>query len=225
LGLICCGIFLYSIIVSDLFPARDFDHWAATYDAQVALADGFPFEGYAAVLDKILAEAEACPGMHVLDLGAGTGNLTAKFADLGCELWCVDFSLLMLLRTKAKLSGVRCLLADLRLPLPFSVSRRFDCVISAYTFHHFDLAQKVKLVCDLLRCFVVRGGRLVIGDIAFGDSTAQEHTRETVGERWEEEYYWIADEAIPALRFVGVEARYFPMSFCNGVFVIQESKG
>ncbi len=208
--------------MSDLFPAKDFDHWAATYDVQVALAGGFPFEGYAAVLNKILAEADPRPGMRVLDLGTGTGNLAVKFAAAGCEPWCVDFSLLMLLQAKEKLPGARCFLANLHNPLPLSAGKRFDCIVSAYTFHHFDLAEKVELVRGLLHRFLMRCGRLVIGDIAFADRKAQEKTREMLGESWEEEFYWIAADAVPALQSAGLVVRYLPVSFCGGVFTIWE---
>jgi len=46
----------------DLFPAADFDQWAATYDSSVVSNRGFPFEGYDQVLDRVVKFTDAKPG-------------------------------------------------------------------------------------------------------------------------------------------------------------------
>jgi len=54
-----------------------FDEWAESYDDAVQTDAGFPFAGYDQVLDEIFRLSGAKPGMRVLDLGTGTGNLAA----------------------------------------------------------------------------------------------------------------------------------------------------
>ena len=67
------------------------DEDADGYDADVA-EEGDPIrEGYKAVLDWVIQAADIHPGSRVLELGSGTGNLTARIPACA-ELVCVDIS-------------------------------------------------------------------------------------------------------------------------------------
>jgi putative AdoMet-dependent methyltransferase len=206
---------------SDPFPPEDFDDWAATYDEVVAASSAFPFDGYDRVLDRIAALAACHPGQSVLDLGAGTGNLLARFSPCGAELWGSDFSPEMLKQARRKLPAVTWVQADLRAGWPVELDRRFDRIISAYTFHHFELAFKVDLCVRLVRSRLAPLGRLVIGDISFPTRPALVEARQALGNEWDEEYYWIADEAMAALRQAGLTAGYDQVSSCAGVYWLQ----
>jgi len=203
--------------MTELFPSSDFDTWAGTYDNDVVSAR-FPFDGYARVLDTVVALADARPGLSVLDLGTGTGNLAARFATLGCKLWCTDFSAAMLEKARSKLPAAHFIRHDLRVPWPPELDRRFDRVVSAYVFHHFGLDEKIRLVKSLLDEHLLPGGRLVIADIAFPDEAALDGVRRAAGEAWEEEPYWIASQALPALEQAGLRLAYRQVSSCAGVF-------
>ena len=200
------------------FPASGFDDWAETYDASITV-DQFPFLGYSDLLERVFRLAETHAGQSVLDLGTGTGNLALPFAEAGCRLWCTDFSEAMLAKVRHKLPGARCLRYDLRDDLPMELKRPFDRIISSHVFHHFPLAEKVRILVSLLPHLAPRG-RMVLGDIAFPDRAALEQVRTSAGEAWEDEFYWLADESLRALEEAGLNARFEPVSPCAGVFVL-----
>ena len=206
--------------MADPFPPSEFDEWAEAYDRDVA-AEGFLFDGYERALAAVVALAEPRPDLSVLDLGTGTGNLAAHFAACGCELWCTDFSAGMLAQARLKLPAARFVLHDLRAGWPPEIDRRFDRVVSAYVFHHFPLDEKVRLVKALASERLVPDGRLVIADIAFPDPAAQAAVLRTAGAEWEEEFYWVVSEALPALEQIGLKPAYRQVSACAGVFSIQ----
>ncbi len=196
----------------------EFDDWAATYDQSVR--DGrFPFMGYADVLGRILRLATPFPGMTVLDLGSGTGNLALHFFRAGCQVWGCDFSEAMLARAREKMPTASLLNHDIRQPLPASLMGPFDRIVSAYTFHHFPLEEKVRLL-KALQPTLAAGGSMQIGDVAFADRNALEKVKGKNLEVWEDEPYWLADESLAAIQASGMSARYEQVSLCAGIFLL-----
>jgi putative AdoMet-dependent methyltransferase len=206
------------MLPNDQFLSSDFDEWAETYDASVSV-DQFPFFGYWDVLRRIIAQAEPIPGLSVLDLGTGTGNLALHFAAHGCDLWCTDFSVPMLEKARQKLLGSHLIKHDLRGDWPPELCRQFDRIVSAYVFHHFSLDEKIRILCDLLP-YLAPDGRIIIGDIAFQNTAAQEKMKIGAGDEWEQEFYWLVDESLSALQEAGIPAEYTQVSSCAGVFVL-----
>jgi putative AdoMet-dependent methyltransferase len=204
----------------DPFPASEFDQWAESYDADVVTHDTFPFAGYEQVLNAVVEIAGAEAGMSVLDLGVGTGNLALRFSALGCRLWCTDYSPSMLEKARPKLPEARLILHDLRGPFPPELNRRFDRIVSAYTFHHFELDHKVALSSLLAREHVVSGGSVILADISFPSAAKMRGFATAIGDHWNEEPYWLADQALPALRQAGLNAEYRQISEYAGVFRI-----
>jgi putative AdoMet-dependent methyltransferase len=207
-------------MTEDSFPASDFDSWAEGYDQDVSTGAVFPFAGYALVLQRVVELADPRPGMPVLDLGTGTGNLALLFERAGCELWCTDFSALMLEKARAKLSRAHFVVHDLRSAWPAELDQRFDAIASAYVFHHFALEEKVRLCRHLVTRHLANGRRLIIGDISFPDRAAMEAFAGLVGDLWEQEDYWLADEALAALRAADINASYEQLSPCAGVYAL-----
>ena len=215
-----------------------FDEWAERYDRSVDGTTGFPFEGYELVLETVAERAAAEPGMSVLDLGIGTGNLAARFVALGCDVWGLDFSLKMLAEVHRKLPQVELLKADIRGDWPIDVDRHFDRVVSGYVLHEFDLHSKVRLLTKLARSHLAPGGRIVVGDISFASvgtrdeaesrlrGTWDEEKRSWRGSVWDEdEHYWAADETVAACGEGRFLVTYTQVSGCGGVFVFEPASG
>jgi cyclopropane fatty-acyl-phospholipid synthase-like methyltransferase len=203
---------------SDPFPPSGFDRWAAQYDSDVNKA-GFPFTGYLQVLSETVRLADTRAGMTVLDLGAGTGNLAEMFIKLGCEVWCTDFSNEMLTVARAKIPEANFILHDLRLPFPPTLFCRFDRIVSAYVFHHFDLPEKINLIEKLTQGFLKPEGRLVIADISFLSQQALDTVRQATGDRWDDEPYWIVTDVQQALEAAKIDVSYIQVSECAGIYV------
>lgn len=209
--------------MTDPFPASDFDDWAGSYDDSVSMPQ-FPFYAYKKVLTRTVELARPRPGLAVLDLGTGTGNLARLFARRGCELWCTDFSAAMLAKARQKLPLAHFSLHDLRQGWPEGFPTRIDRIVSAYVFHHFELDEKVHMINGLLREHLLPGGRLVIADVAFPDQAEMDQWKKKLGDEWEEEYYWVATEAISALRQMGVTVEYEQVSVSEAVFSFSNAR-
>lgn len=202
------------------FPPDEFDSWAGSYDQSVH-QPGYPFEGYAAVLETVLRQSAARAGMAILDLGAGTGNLSVLFAEQGCRLWCLDFSGPMLEILRAKLPEAATAQVDVRAAWPVAFQRRYDRIVSAYTFHHFPLAEKAVQVERLRQQYLSPGGWIVIGDLAFENAQQQEAARNELGGEWDDEYYWLADETRETFSQMGMQIEFTKVSRLAGVFLVR----
>ncbi len=199
-----------------------FDDWAEHYDPSIQGDGTFPFDGYERVLDEILRAAGAQPGMTVLDLGIGTGNLAARFAALGCRMWGIDFSAEMLARAREKLPQALLVQAGLLDAWPEKLDRRFDRIVSAYVLHEFDLLAKMELLQRLAGQHLEAKGRIVVGDIAFSAAAVRAQARGKWADAWDhDEYYWAADEAVEAGKGAGLRVTYRQISSCGGVFVFE----
>ena len=209
-----------------------FDAWAAAYDADVAAsaADGaaggvgFPFAGYDRVLARVAELADLAPGMAVLELGPGPGNLTARLAERGAAVWALDFSAEMLARARARVPAAYFAQAHLLGDYPPDFHRPFDRVVSTYTFHEFPLPDKLALLRRLFTDHLRPGGAVVIGDIGFPTAAARDALRDAAGEGWDDEYYWIMDEVEPALHEAGFVVSWAQLSSCGVVLSVSRPR-
>ena len=206
------------------FPPDEFDSWAEKYDQDTNAETGFPFTGYSALLQTIFEKAACPPGSDVLDLGIGTGNLALLFSKAGCNIWGLEFSTEMLKQAQKKLPMSVLGLADLRAEWLPEFDRRYDSIVSAYTFHHFPIEEKVSLVNRLFDHHLNLNGKVLIGDIAFETVEEEDALRKTLGQEWEQEYYWLADETETAFADVGIVVEYTRISECAGIFEFTRGK-
>lgn len=131
----------------------------------------------------------------------------------------------MLALARTKLPSARLVRGDIVAGWPSELPDRFDCIVSAYVFHHFDLSTKVDLVARLLRDHGASGCRIVMGDVCVPTKVALDDVRRTWGKQMDqEEHYWIADEAIAACERSGIQARHEQTSPFAGVFVFETGR-
>lgn len=202
--------------------AAQFDQWAETYDEELAIPqDTFPFAGYFRILASILDQAQVVPGMNVLDLGVGTGNLARLFVDAGCQVTGLDFSPIMLDKTRGKLPGIELFQADLTSATwPGQIGRRYHRIVSNYTFHEFPLKTKVAILSRLARDHLLKNGVIVIGDIMFPTFQDLVAVRRESGDAWEEEFYWVTAAIRKLLEPAGWQMKDKQHTFCSGVYVL-----
>lgn len=208
------------ILLIDQDRKELFDHWARQYDQAVSSATGqFPFDGYEDVLAGLVAWAGVRPGVTVLDLGTGTGNLAGRFADQGCAVWGIDFSETMLDKARSKFPAVRLVQADLLGEWPQIFPAAFDLVVSAYVLHEFDMTTKLRLISRVAENHLKPGGQILIADIAFPSAAARAAAATRWAETWDaSEHYWAADETLEAAERAGCTMRFRQVSSCAAVF-------
>lgn len=144
------------------------------------------------------------PGADVLDLGFGTGMLTARLYAAGHPVAGVDFSQNMLDAARTKMPCAELYLYDFTRGLPPALEgRTFDFIISTYAFHHVPDAGKPTFLLELSRR-LSPGGECLIGDVAFETQAELDACHAAAGTAWDcGEDYAVAQllaGALPSLR-------------------------
>ena len=110
--------------------------------------------------DRFLLSLVPRNANRVLDVGCGTGRLTAKLATPNREVVGIDLSTEMIARAHQKAyEGVSFVCADF-LAHDFQAAK-FDCVITAAALHHVPIDAAFTCLLTLLE----PGGRLIIHDM------------------------------------------------------------
>ena len=201
----------------DMLDKKGFDLWADGYDRDVGLSDEentYPFAGYRAVLGRIYETVLRREHPSVLDLGFGTGVLTARLYDAGCEVFGQDFSGRMLRLAQAKMPKAALFQGDFTQGLAEPLAARsYDFILSTYALHHLTDQEKPGLLRKLLS-LLKEGGELLVGDVAFETRADLERCRAAAGEDWDgEEYYFVAEE----LRQIFPDLAFEKVSDCAGI--------
>ena len=199
---------------------KGFDLWADGYDKAVGLseeANSYPFAGYKAVLGDIFQEIVSKKNPSVLDIGFGTGTLTTKLYEYGCNVYGQDFSQRMIELAKEKMPNANLYQGDFSKGLVKELSNcKFDYIIGTYSIHHLDDEQKVAFFHELLNN-LNEGGKILIGDVAFETRAELEKCKAEAGDDWDnDEIYFVIDE----LKKDFPNLVYEKKTYCSGVITI-----
>lgn len=200
---------------------KGFDLWADGYDKSVGLSDEdgtYPFAGYKNILNEIYNRVLSRSGKVVLDIGFGTGTLTAKLYEQGCIIFGQDFSEKMIELAQEKMPGARLYRGDFSQGLAQDLKQnKYDAIIATYSLHHLTDAQKVSFLKCLLP-LLNEGGCIYIGDVAFQTRLELEKCMAQTGDEWDEdEIYFVFDE----LKKVFPKMKFKQISYCAGLLSLE----
>ena len=204
-----------------MLDSKGFDLWADGYDVSVGLSDEddtYPFAGYKNVLASVYAGVMEKGPCRVLDIGFGTGVLTAKLYEAGCGIYGQDFSPNMVKLAKDKMPDAHLVTADFAEGIAEELKAlRYDAVVATYSLHHIEEEAKPGFLRALTE-LLAEGGTLFIGDVAFETRAELELCRETAGDEWDdEESYFVIEELLPLFPSLGFEK----LSHCAGVLTLR----
>jgi len=191
------------------------DNDAADYDDDVRNEADPIRTGYQDVLRWVVQQAQITSTSRVLELGSGTGNLSALIASCG-ELVSVDVSEKMEAMARCKvrhLANRRFIKADI-LEVFSQELGNFDAVISTYAVHHLTELEKQRLFA-LVRDHLLPSGAAVFGDLMVQNGSEKEEKIQhylAKGDRAtaqdiSEEFFWSLDTAIADLKRLGFKVR------------------
>ncbi len=204
-----------------MLDKKGFDLWAEGYDKSVGLSDDdntYPFAGYKKILNEIYNQVLTTSAKRILDIGFGTGTLTTRLYEQGCEINGQDFSEEMINIAQKKMPKANLYSGDFTNGLVEPLKRQsYDAIIATYSLHHLDNEQKILFIKSLLG-LLKQGGIIYIGDVAFQTRDGLESCRLDAGEYWDdEEIYFVYEELkeyLPNLKFE-------EYSFCSGLLTIK----
>lgn len=204
-----------------MLDKKGFDLWADGYDIAVGISDeenSYPFAGYKDVLGTIYKTIMEKQNAVVLDIGFGTGTLTAKLYENGCSIYGQDFSARMIELAAQKMPKANLYQGDFSQGLVKELLRQnYDFIVATYSLHHLSDKQKITLL-HTLRCCLNPGGQILIGDVAFENRSQLEQCRKEAGDDWDdEEIYFVAEEIkkeFPTMTFTKI-------SFCAGILALE----
>ena len=204
-----------------MLDSRGFDFWADGYDRSVDISDEdntYPFAGYKKVLAGIYEAIRKGQGKRVLDIGFGTGVLAGKLYENGYDITGIDFSERMIQIAKEKMPSARLIQHDFSFGLPAELAgSKFVAIICTYAIHHLDDAAKIEFLKEL-QTYLLPAGKIYIGDVAFNTREELNACRDSCGDEWDDEEFYIVAEDV-SKEIAGVQ--FEKVSYCAGILTLE----
>jgi putative AdoMet-dependent methyltransferase len=205
---------------------KGFDLWADSYDKSVDISDDkndYPFAGYKKLMSKIYNTVMRDKKLNILDIGIGTGSLSAELYKNGYKITGIDFSEEMIKICKTKMPSARLIQHDFIKGLPEGIKgEKFDYIISTYALHHLNDGEKIVLIKESLK-ILDNSGSIIIGDIGFQTRKEFDECKALYREEWDDEYYFVFEEIKNKLE-EECQIMYEQMSICAGIIGIKKIK-
>lgn len=207
-----------------MLNSKGFDLWADNYDKTVQIADDdntYPFAGYKKILNEIYNGILESYSKNVLDIGFGTGTLTTKLYEQGCNIYGQDFSDKMIELAKNKMPNSKLFKGDFSKGLVEELKQqKYDAIIATYSLHHLNDKDKINFIKELIKLLHEKA-IIYIGDIAFKTREDLEKCKEQSGEHWDnEEIYFVYDE----IKKEFVSSEFIKYSDCAGIIKIWQEE-
>ncbi len=202
---------------TDLQRVREaFDAWADHYDADVAKGGGV-VEGYdhSRLLASRLVSVYA--GMHVADIGIGTGAFAEIFAQQSAQITGVDLSPRMLEICAARHPEWQLAVGDF-LHIPASSASQ-GLVISSFAFHELAVADRAGAINECMRV-LEPGGKFLLVDIMFEDLSRLRAARQRLRDSWDEENYSLFSELSELAGQLSLDIRLEVLSDLHGAALL-----
>jgi putative AdoMet-dependent methyltransferase len=197
----------------------DFNHdrQAAKYDKDVSNEENPVRTGYEKLLnfmaDKVNSQS------RVLELGCGTGNLTAKLREMN-EITGVDISdaMIKIARTKTEDKNVNYCQDDILSFFDYN-EKKYDCIISSYTLHHLTESEK-KILFEKSYNVLDEKGVALFGDLMFENKNEKKLLIKQFRQKkitWlidvmKKEFYWNIETSLMELNKIGFKCKTYRFS-------------
>lgn len=201
---------------------KGFDMWAEEYDTSVKLSSEYstyPFVGYNEIVNKIYNIVISKSNATVLDIGFGTGTLTQKLYQYGCDVYGQDFSSKMIELASNKMPNANLYQGDFTKGIVKQLKQRsYDFIVATYSIHHLKEDEKVKFLHELLT-LLDKNGMILIGDVMFETQEQLEKCREELLDKWDDdEFYCVVSDLTKEFSNLQFER----ISFCSGIISLSK---
>jgi len=210
---------------SKSMDANGFDQWSANYDVDVQESDAdkrYPFAAYNQIMDRLVELVQPAAGKAILDVGIGTGKLSRRLADGGCQITGLDFSDSMLAEARKLMPAARLSQWDFSNGLPPVIeNQQYDVILCNYAIHHLGDREQQKLIAQLLM-HLKSEGCLLIGDVMTETEQEMAYAQKADADLWDEEENYLLAAKVRQW-FPGLLIEFERFSYCSGILSVKRS--